>query len=446
MLKKIEACGIGPAPCFDLDLQKRLNVITGDNGLGKSLLLDLAWWACSGDWPERPVVPQDAVLQLSGKRDEPKNTPAPRISTVISSGSAAYSFGYSFDKKRSRWEMDDKKASVAAGLVLYARIDGGFSIWDPARPWYPSSSRNAAFGKASNSYHFTRSDLWNGKTEQALYGQQGRTLCEGLLHDWLEWEKREPALFETFIRVLEHLSPPGEEIRPADAPVRLPGAGVSSIPALRTDYGVLPLIHASAAVRQIITWAYCLVWAWREHRLQCEMTGAIPETQIILMIDEVEAHLHPKWQRLIVPALLTVADHLDGGADMQFLVTTHSPLVLASLEQEFDQQSDALFHLALQAGVVTLDTLPWQSYGDVSGWLTSPVFALGEARSWKAEQVIEEIESFMRRHSPEGGEESERKRLDDALRTVLPPSDPVWARWQFFRQRAMKTGSSQRGA
>ena len=50
MLTRLELENVGPAPVIELDLAPRLNLITGDNGLGKSFLLDVAWWALSGHW------------------------------------------------------------------------------------------------------------------------------------------------------------------------------------------------------------------------------------------------------------------------------------------------------------------------------------------------------------------------------------------------------------
>ncbi len=48
----------------------------------------------------------------------------------------------------------------------------------------------------------------------------------------------------------------------------------------------------------------------------------------IVLIDEIELHLHPKWQRNIIPALRLTFPSL------QLIVTTHSPQVLSSLERE----------------------------------------------------------------------------------------------------------------
>ena len=42
MLKSLTINNVGPAPELSLDFGKRLNLLTGDNGLGKSFLLDIA--------------------------------------------------------------------------------------------------------------------------------------------------------------------------------------------------------------------------------------------------------------------------------------------------------------------------------------------------------------------------------------------------------------------
>jgi len=49
------------------------------------------------------------------------------------------------------------------------------------------------------------------------------------------------------------------------------------------------------------------------------------QEEAIVMIDELDLHLHPKWQRDIVPTLSKVFPRV------QFIVTTHSPHVLQSM-------------------------------------------------------------------------------------------------------------------
>ena len=50
MLKQLKITNVGPAN-IELEFADRLNLITGDNGLGKSFLLDIAWWAMTRKWP-----------------------------------------------------------------------------------------------------------------------------------------------------------------------------------------------------------------------------------------------------------------------------------------------------------------------------------------------------------------------------------------------------------
>ena len=52
MLTYLHLTNVGPASEMKLDLAPRLNLITGDNGLGKSFLLDAAWWALTRRWPQ----------------------------------------------------------------------------------------------------------------------------------------------------------------------------------------------------------------------------------------------------------------------------------------------------------------------------------------------------------------------------------------------------------
>jgi predicted ATP-binding protein involved in virulence len=55
---------------------------------------------------------------------------------------------------------------------------------------------------------------------------------------------------------------------------------------------------------------------------------ALQLTKGVVMIDEVDEHLHPGWQRLILPQLMETFPSI------QFIVTTHSPQVVGSVDKE----------------------------------------------------------------------------------------------------------------
>jgi hypothetical protein len=54
----------------------------------------------------------------------------------------------------------------------------------------------------------------------------------------------------------------------------------------------------------------------------------IDETPALVMIDEIDVHLHPKWQRMIVPRLEELF------RSCQFIATTHSPFVIQAVTEE----------------------------------------------------------------------------------------------------------------
>lgn len=149
---------------------------------------------------------------------------------------------------------------------------------------------------------------------------------------------------------------------------------------------------------------------------------------------EVEAHLHPKWQRQLLPALVNSIGVLADDLTVQFIVTTHSPLVLASSEPIFDEDRDALLHLRFGEDDVSLDRMPFVKYGEASRWLTSPVFEMRHARSREAESAIEAAKQLQLDHPgrvlPPAVEAATSR-----LRACLPGDDPFWPRWIGFADR-----------
>ncbi|MBE3640522.1 AAA family ATPase [Mangrovicoccus algicola] len=54
---------------------------------------------------------------------------------------------------------------------------------------------------------------------------------------------------------------------------------------------------------------------------------AVSAARGVILIDEIDLHLHPSWQKKIIPALLKAFPR------MQFVATTHSPFVIQSLSE-----------------------------------------------------------------------------------------------------------------
>ncbi len=400
MLKELHLQKVGPASYFDVEFANRLNIFTGDNGLGKSFLLDVAWWVLTGNWVEQPAYPQ------SGKEGNPK------INYAAIANKNIKEYQSYFDFSEQRWCNIDTPL-LSREISIYVRVDGGFSVFDPAR--------NSDVG-----YNFNSDTLWNGLKSK------GKVLCNGLIQDWVTWQNQPNRYpFELFSNVIKKLAPHPDEWIEVGEPTRVSVEDVRDIPTVNMPYGNVPVIHTSAGMKRILGLAYLLVWTWYEHKKASELRQQKPINQIVLLIDEVESHLHPRWQRVILPAILAVVKELQPRMNIQALVTTHAPLVLASLEPTFDEEEDKLFLFKLENREVTLDEIPWSKQGDIVGWLTSEIFGLKQARSKEAEIAIEAAEALMRHDKmyPFRDNLRTQTQIHQELQRLLPGHDPFWPRW-----------------
>jgi predicted ATP-binding protein involved in virulence len=58
------------------------------------------------------------------------------------------------------------------------------------------------------------------------------------------------------------------------------------------------------------------------------LSERVNDTRGVVLIDEVDLHLHPSWQRQVIPSLLEIFQNV------QFFITTHSPQVISTVQRE----------------------------------------------------------------------------------------------------------------
>ena len=110
MLKSLKLQGIGPVRDLSATFGERLNIITGDNGLGKSFLLDVCFWVLTGSWPGRRMAIPDADFK------------SPRIGYDVKSKTKSASGEASYNLKSQTWSRPRGRPPMT-GLVLYAAIE-----------------------------------------------------------------------------------------------------------------------------------------------------------------------------------------------------------------------------------------------------------------------------------------------------------------------------------
>jgi len=411
ILSYLELHGVGPAEKLTFEPGKRINLLTGDNGLGKTFLLDTSWWALTGHWIDYPADPTNRnskqaniTYKVSGEYTESK------LITV------------NYDRASLAWQGNSDNQALPS-LLVYAKADNSFAVWDPAQHYQSNT--------ISRPFIFSPQEVWLGLEESTTR----RSICEGLLRDWVTWQNTENTVFNTFVQVLKHLSPEDTgQLKPGQ-PTRIPNEK-RLIPTLEMPYGDVAVIYASEGMRRILALAYLLVWAWSEHQAHAKLAQIEPQRRMVILIDEIEAHLHPKWQRLILPALIDVQHELSQELEVQFLIATHSPLVMASVEPIFNSSLDKLFNLELTGKdlfkqQVVLKELPFVRFGVVDAWLTSDVFELAQPRSVEAEKALEAAKRIQLEDEPRVETIQE---IHVRLVKLLAADDEFWPRWLFFAE------------
>ncbi len=95
---------------------------------------------------------------------------------------------------------------------------------------------------------------------------------------------------------------------------------------VKKDGNHLYFYQLSSGERKIATLIFEI--ARRLSMANSQISDPLTNGNGIVMIDEIDLHLHPKWQRLIIPKLREIFPNV------QFVVTTHSPLILGEVSKE----------------------------------------------------------------------------------------------------------------
>ena len=175
----------------------------------------------------------------------------------------------------------------------------------------------------------------------------------------------------------------------------------------RTPYGRVPLDGLSLGHRTVTAWIVDL--AWRLIVQYPESAKPLEEPAVVL-IDEIDLHLHPYWQRTIMQQL---SEHFP---NVQFVATTHSPLMITSM---------------INVNVAVLkqvddDVVIENDLGVVEGWRVDQVlvdlFGLKSARSKRFEDLMNEREKLLAKKQATVQEKARLKKIAKDL-SSLPTAE-----------------------
>jgi energy-coupling factor transporter ATP-binding protein EcfA2 len=302
-LTSVKLESIGPFEHLELTFDRGWNLILGSNGCGKSAVLRAIALALCGD-DERARAAAGRVLKADAD------------SGRIELGFGKSTFATKLVRDGTRVRVDPEQISpVQAGswMALGFPAVRGVSTRSPQPGMTPARvapSVDDVLPLVTGVADDRLDDVKQWIVNEVQAGPRGYVSL-----DKTPRPDPTPASVRRFFRIASQFTPDIEyeyhELDPATREVMVRPNGGPPV----------PLQLLSQGIGSVLSWTGILV-----ARLQ-ELDSAESQSPGIVLVDEIDAHLHPAWQRQIVPALRKEFKHV------QFVATTHSALVVGSLDE-----------------------------------------------------------------------------------------------------------------
>lgn len=345
-----------------------LNVIAGVNGVGKSTILR-ALARCvsrSALLPERDPITRTRAGYTQAERFGTADIRKPSKTmtmTCVVSGLRGGALRYRARHVRGKDGVSEEHGPIQ-GSKTVGRESPGKSfplvVLFGTRRAIPSKQRPA------------RGDASGGPQAAMSRAVRDRAVSVVELGVWfraMHSIRREAPAAETTVAALQRAA---SRVLPGYGELRVP-AGQKNNVVIDRDGTPVPVASLSDGERACLA-----IVADLTRRLALanpDLDDPVSEAEAVVLIDEIELHLHPGWQRLILKRLV------DTFPECQFIVTTHSPQVIGEVNGKH-------IHLMTEEGVFS----PPQSYGLDSNRVLEEVMEVG-ARTESVKKRLDEAAS-----------------------------------------------------
>lgn len=179
---------------------------------------------------------------------------------------------------------------------------------------------------------------------------------------------------------------------------------------VQTPDGDLPFNALSQGTQSMVQWLAHLILGYA---MYYDFAEDFADKPGVFIIDEIDAHLHPSWQRRILP---TLTKHFP---NLQIFCSTHSPLLIAGLKAGQIQ----LLRRKVDGGI-SITT----NENDIIGWSADEIFSgfldIPNPTDMETDKNLKRLEELQlkRERSPE--EEKERQELRSEVPKALMNAPP----------------------
>lgn len=360
----------------------RWTLLVGDNGVGKTTLLQcLAWMRPTPYYP--PGEGRQAGIQPWLHDQNPTD-----MAKLFRDGANRTALQAEMVGVRTLASDLPPVARIRTGMTLSAR-DNTFenaelTVNEPketAEPFIITYAANRYMG-SQNADELSDAEPSDVLSEDSPELIDAADVLSRLDYSALKRNEESKALLDRMKQALSNILPFIEA--PSDIAIVDPQTRRGGL-RFRTPYGDVPLHGLSLGHRTVTAWIIDLAWRLVKH--YPESTNPLAEPAVVL-VDEIDLHLHPRWQRMIMKQF---SDHF---ANVQFVATTHSPLMVTSLDNvnvAVLKQSELGSHVAIDSDPDVVEQ--WRS-----DQVLVNLFGLETARSLRVEDLMREREKLLEKH------------------------------------------------
>jgi hypothetical protein len=331
-ITRLRFTNVGPFDDVDFEFDSQVNVFTGPNNSGKSTAL----WVL-GEIVVYPfIVPtkllrgKEATWRVDfqfGQETRGFSGSIPVSQSKLTELEQTYEqIGYTTFVPALRYSTDFRSGGPSVLPDLDRGIEETLELLSQTAP---ALVRKSGLEEIRQGLRIARtSDSPDLRKRSALFSSQpflasDKAVIQKILDlDYKAYRRNDPAIRD----IVERIAPIASEITEG-FPIQFLGVAEDEnglFPQFRTPDGDIPINVLSQGTQSIIQWLAHLLIGYAEYY---DYPPDLEERPGILIIDEIDASLHPSWQRRIIPTLISHFPNL------QIFCSTHSPLMLAGLKQ-----------------------------------------------------------------------------------------------------------------
>ncbi len=341
---KIEKLKLENFRCFErleLDLDSQYTVLVGINGAGKSTILDAlaialgAYLQAIDGIESNSIQPSDAhykVHAIGSRIDVQEQYPVQVTAYASVEKKLQLYWGRSLNGKKNRTTYGDASEVIAYARELQEEIREGncdtvlpmIAYYGTGRLWMQKRNQK---NSASNEKKFNRQMGYIDCLSSASNDKQMLRWFEDMTYIQLQEGKPVPELEAVKAALRQCYLSSNTEIEDANVTYDVKSKELKITVYYKNGFvEYLPASMLSDGEKSIISLIADI--AYRMALLNPNLLDSVLETPGIVLIDEIDMHLHPLWQKKIIGDLITIFPNV------QFVVTTHSPSVLANVRKE----------------------------------------------------------------------------------------------------------------